>query len=176
MAISVIMLNGGSSSGKSTIARCLQSVMPDPWLTFSVDDLMAAMPASLLATGGVEIRPDGRVVVGPQYRQLEAAWMQGIAAMARAGGRVIIDEVLLNGGQGQQRWSAALTGLGVLWAGIRCDPDVAAAREACRGDRVAGMARLQAHAVHEGMRYDVEADSSAATAAQCAAVIAAHAR
>lgn len=176
MAISVIMLNGGSSSGKSTIARCLQSVLPDPWLTFSVDDLVAAMPESLLASGGVDIQPDGEVVVGPQYRQLEAAWMQGIAAMARAGGRLIIDEVLLSGGQGQQRWSAALAGLGVLWAGVRCDPEVAAAREACRGDRVTGMARLQAHAVHEGMHYDVEVDSSAATPAQCAAVIATHAR
>ncbi len=28
----VIVLNGGSSSGKSGIARCLQAVLPDPWL------------------------------------------------------------------------------------------------------------------------------------------------
>jgi chloramphenicol 3-O phosphotransferase len=176
VAASVIVLNGGSSSGKSTIARCLQSILPDPWLTFSVDDLLAAMPESMHVSGaGVAIQPDGQVVVGAGYRQLEAAWMAGIAAMARAGGRVIIDEVFLSGGQSQRRWEEALAGLGVLWAAVRCDPQVAAAREASRGDRVAGMATSQALIVHEGMRYDVEVDSAAAGPAECAAVIAARA-
>jgi chloramphenicol 3-O phosphotransferase len=40
--IQVIVLNGGSSSGKSGIARCLQAVLPDPWLVFGVDTLIAA--------------------------------------------------------------------------------------------------------------------------------------
>ena len=39
MPIQVIVLNGGSSSGKSTIARRLQSVLPRPWLTFGTDDM-----------------------------------------------------------------------------------------------------------------------------------------
>jgi chloramphenicol 3-O phosphotransferase len=42
----VIVLNGGSSSGKSGIARCLQAVLPDPWLVFGVDSLIDAMPGS----------------------------------------------------------------------------------------------------------------------------------
>ena len=40
------MLNGGSSSGKSGIARCLQAILPDPWLAFGTDNLIQAMPAS----------------------------------------------------------------------------------------------------------------------------------
>jgi chloramphenicol 3-O phosphotransferase len=36
----VIVLNGGSSSGKSGIARCLQAVLPDPWLAFGTDTLV----------------------------------------------------------------------------------------------------------------------------------------
>ena len=39
----VIVLNGGSSSGKSGIARCLQAVLPDTWLTFGTDTLVEAM-------------------------------------------------------------------------------------------------------------------------------------
>ncbi|KJY30199.1 hypothetical protein VR45_28250, partial [Streptomyces sp. NRRL S-495] len=35
----VIVLNGGSSSGKTTLARALQNLLPDPWLAFSVDTL-----------------------------------------------------------------------------------------------------------------------------------------
>ena len=50
MATQVIILNGGSSSGKSGIARCLQTVLPDPWLAFGTDTLTEAMPA-LVAQG-----------------------------------------------------------------------------------------------------------------------------
>ena len=99
MPIQVIVLNGGSSSGKSTIARRLQSVRPEPWLTFGTDSLIEAMPPSLEGEGGVELRPDGQVVVGAEFRALEAAWIAGIAVMARAGAPIIIDEVFLGRGQ-----------------------------------------------------------------------------
>jgi chloramphenicol 3-O phosphotransferase len=66
---------------------------------------------------------------------------------------------------------AHLAGLGVLWAGVRCAPEVAAAREAARGDRVRGAA-LKATIVHEGVRYDVEVDTSDAESLACARVIA----
>nr|WP_246197456.1 chloramphenicol phosphotransferase CPT family protein [Cytobacillus depressus] len=36
--VDLIILNGGSSSGKSTIAKCLQNLLPRPWLRFSIDD------------------------------------------------------------------------------------------------------------------------------------------
>ena len=40
----VIVLNGGSSSGKSSIARALQDVLPGRWLTFGTDVLAEALP------------------------------------------------------------------------------------------------------------------------------------
>jgi len=46
VAIQVIVLNGGSSSGESGIVRCLQAVLPDPWLAFGVDTLIEAMPVT----------------------------------------------------------------------------------------------------------------------------------
>ena len=45
----VIVLNGGSSSGKTSIARCLQRLLGPTWLTLGVDDLVRALP------GGDEI-------------------------------------------------------------------------------------------------------------------------
>jgi chloramphenicol 3-O phosphotransferase len=75
----VIVLNGGSSSGKSGIARCLQAVLPDRWLAFGVDTLIQAMPMSMHASDeGIEIAADGEVVVGPEFRALEAAWIEGV--------------------------------------------------------------------------------------------------
>lgn len=57
----MIVLNGGSSAGKSSIARSLQAVLPDPWLAFSVDDFVDALPASMTgADGGSAYRRTAR--------------------------------------------------------------------------------------------------------------------
>ena len=170
----VIVLNGGSSSGKTGIARCLQAVLPRPWLSLSVDTFVDALPAAMRTSGaGIEFADDGGVHVGPEFRALEATWIAGVAAMVRAGARVIVDEVFLGGPDSQKRWRDALDGLDVLWVGVRCDPDVAAGRETARGDRVAGMAASQAALVHEGVTYDLEVDTTHNEALTCAYAIAA---
>lgn len=171
----VIVLNGGSSSGKSGITRCLQTVLPDPWLALGTDTLVEAMPASMRASdAGIEFAPDGQVIVGAEFRTLEAAWIEGVAAMARAGARVIVDEVFLGGADSQQRWQKALRDLSVLWVGVRCDSAVAAGREVARGDRTIGMAASQANVVHRGVVYDLEMDTTHAESMECARTIAAH--
>lgn len=168
------MLNGGSSSGKSGIARCLQAVLPDPWLATGVDKLIDAMPVSLRATGaGIAFTADGGVHVGPEFDRLQTAWMRGVAATARAGAPVIIDDVFLGGAASQQRWQKVLDGLDVLWVGVRCDGAVAAAREVARGDRVAGMAAAQAELVHKGVVYDLEVDTTFTESLACARAVAA---
>lgn len=167
MTTQVIVLNGGSSSGKSGIARCLQALLPDPWLTFGVDSLIEAMPPA----SDIEFAPDGGVNVGPAFAALQLAWMEGIAAMTRAGARVIVDDVFLSGAGSQQRWQRPLAGLQVLWVGVRCDGAVAAGREIARGDRVAGMAASQAEVVHQGVAYDVEVDTAHTESIDCARAI-----
>ncbi|MBQ0863670.1 chloramphenicol phosphotransferase CPT [Streptomyces sp. A73] len=174
MTTQVIVLNGGSSSGKSGISRCLQAVLPQPWLAVGVDTLVDAMPPALQESdAGIGIAADGEVSVGPEFRTLEAAWMEGVAAMARAGARVIVDEVFLGTAASQQRWRKALDGLGVLWVGVRCPAEVAAGRETARGDRVRGMAAAQAESVHHGVSYDLEVDTTHTESLECARIIAA---
>ncbi|MFI5746582.1 chloramphenicol phosphotransferase CPT [Streptomyces sp. NPDC051644] len=169
----MIVLNGGSSSGKSGIARCLQAVLPDPWPAFGVDTLIQAMPASMRASdAGIEFAPDGEVMAGPEFRTLETAWIEGVATMARAGARVVVDEIFLGGAASQQRWQKALGGVRVLWVGVRCESAVAAAREVARGDRVTGMAASQADVVHQGVTYDLEVDTTRSESMECARIIA----
>ncbi|MFG2293524.1 chloramphenicol phosphotransferase CPT [Streptomyces sp. NPDC048603] len=176
MTTQVIVLNGGSSSGKSGIVRCLQAVLPEPWLAAAIDSLVDAMPASMQESAeGIEFAPDGAVGIGPQFRALEAAWMEGVAAMARAGARIIVDDVFLGGAESQGRWRKALDGLDVLWVGVRCDSETAAAREIARGDRARGMAASQADLVHRGVRYDLEVDTTHTESLSCARKIATHA-
>jgi chloramphenicol 3-O-phosphotransferase/GrpB-like predicted nucleotidyltransferase (UPF0157 family) len=171
----IIVLNGGSSSGKTSIARCLQGLLPEPWLILGVDDLVAAMPSP--APGQeplLDFGAEGQVNVGPGFYALEAAWTAGAAAIARADVGVIVDEVFLGGGRSQARVRRGLAGLTALWVGVRCSATVAASREALRPDRVPGMAMSQAEAVHDGAAYDVEVDTTETPAEACAQVIASH--
>jgi chloramphenicol 3-O phosphotransferase len=171
----VIMLNGGSSSGKTGIARCLQAILPQPWLRLGVDDLVAALPPSVLdSESGIAFGSQGEVSVGGDFSAAQVAWITGLAAMARAGMRLIYDDVLLAGGAAQERLRAGLVGLDVLWVGVRCDPEIAAGREIARGDRVGGMATSQATMVHQGVSYDLEVDTSRTESLACARLIASH--
>jgi chloramphenicol 3-O phosphotransferase len=175
MTIQMIILNGGSSSGKSGIVGCLQALLPDPWLAFGCDSFVEALPAKLQTSdAGILVAADGTVSVGADFQALEAAWREGVGAMARAGARIIIDDVFLGGGASQQRWLKALGGLAVLWVGVRCDSAVAAAREAARGDRTRGMAASQADVVHAGVFYDLNVDTTHTESLVCARTIAAH--
>ncbi|MGW8486783.1 chloramphenicol phosphotransferase CPT [Streptomyces sp. NPDC055886] len=176
MTIQVIVLNGGSSSGKSGIVRCLQAELPTPWLAAAIDTFVDSLPASLRSAGeGIEFAEDGGVTIGEEFRKLEAAWREGVAAMARAGARVIIDDVFLSGPASQEPWRKALTGLNVLWVGVHCEGAVAEAREIARGDRPRGMAAAQAEKVHRGVSYDLEVDTTHMESLACARTIAAQA-
>ena len=171
----VIVLNGGSSSGKSSIAQALQSVLSEFWLAFSIDDFVSALPQKLFgAPGGIQFDSDGAVTVGADFRVLQRAWMTGIAATARAGTPIIIDDVFLGGADSQEGWQKALDDLSVLWVGVLCDADVAAHREQQRGDRTPGMAAQQAEIVHKDVRYDLEVDTTDTGPDDCARMIAAH--
>jgi chloramphenicol 3-O phosphotransferase len=173
MPTQVIVLNGGSSAGKSGIVRCLQAILPDPWLATGVDRLIEAMPATMRSPESIDFAADGTVIIGPDFDRLQDAWMAGVAATAAAGARVIIDDVFLGGAGSQRRWRAVLDGLDVVWAGVRCDAEVAAGREIARGNRVRGMAAAQADVVHRGVVYDVEVDTTHTESIVCAQAIAA---
>lgn len=175
VATRVIMLNGPSSSGKSAIARCLQSVLPGGWLTLGIDTLLTAMPVAMHRAGdGVAIGRDGAITVGDAFGPLQDAWGAGLAAMAHAGARLVLDEVFLRGAAEQVRWRRCLAGLDVLWVGVTCGADALAGREIARGDRVPGMAAWQLDVVHVGVEYDVMIDTTATEPIDSARRIAAH--
>lgn len=168
----IIILNGGSSSGKTTLSKNLQNSLPEPWLRFSIDDLIESMPESMLQEdSGIKLGEDGSVSPGIKFQKLEAAWMHGIGEMARKGAKIIIDDVFLSGVEARKRWEFALEGQQVIWVGVFCDPDVAASREKERRDRIEGMALSQAKVVHEGMHYDISVDTSKNSPKECAQLI-----
>ncbi|QSB16235.1 hypothetical protein JQS43_08055 [Natronosporangium hydrolyticum] len=85
----MIVLNGGSSSGRSGIARCLQAVLPDPWLAVGVDTLLGLMPVSMQETdAGITFAADGGISVGPEMwstRMSSMSWRWTTTSVRRLG-------------------------------------------------------------------------------------------
>jgi chloramphenicol 3-O phosphotransferase len=174
----VIVLNGGSSAGKSALALALQQalVMEDwPWVIFSWDDFVPRLPERWTSVPGAtgDRAADGcsyRIVrdeplealleVGEAGRRLLGAYHRSIAAVARSGINVIVEEVLITRTEWDD-WQEALGGLDVLWVGVRCDVDTAERREIERGDRYRGLARGSSSVTHLYPTYDLDVDTSA---------------
>ena len=155
----VIILNGGSSAGKTTLGRALQSAMPGPWLLLGIDLLIWTLPPEMINDpDGLSIH-EGVITRGQLFTPLYEGFQYAVSALGRSGVDVLIDDLTLDGLVDQQRWNNALEGLDVCWVAVRCAPQIAAEREARRGTRLPGIARHQADSVHAGVHYDVEVDT-----------------
>lgn len=98
MTTQVIVLNSSSSSGKSTIARCLKAILPTPWISLGIDDLLKALPPSLMdSDAGIAFGEHGEITIGDGFRKIASGWLADLGAMARAGTRMIYDDVVLSG-------------------------------------------------------------------------------
>ncbi len=170
----VLFLNGGSSAGKTTLGRTLQSGLPDPWLLLGIDQLMWALPPEMVNDpDGLSVH-EGVITRGDRFMAIYAGFQLAVAALVRGGVNVILDDLTLDGVFDQARWDEALRGLAVCWIGVRCAPGIAVEREVGRGTRVPGTARHQAESVHQGVRYDVEVDTGVLDLRETTGVIAEH--
>jgi len=171
----IIVINGTSSSGKTTLVRAVQAAMPDLWLEMGIDRFAYALPGRVNGQPSwpllfAYVRPDGRSD-GPFTIETTALGQRFIAgmhataaALAESGLNVIVDHVILEPG-----WVAEMRRLwasfDVLFVGVRCPLDVVLERERSREDRTIGQAEAQFDVVHRWTTYDVEVDTSILTPA-----------
>ena len=181
----VIVLNGTSSAGKSTLASALQARLAEAggcWIVLGLDDFLGKLPWAWVTYGdhvgehadeGIAFRMvEGEVEcrVGPVGERMLAAYRGAVAAVARAGINVIVDEVLLSEA-GWTAWQHELAGLEVLWVAVTSDLELLEQRERDRPDRMIGLARSQHGVVHRHAVYDVRVDTSSMDPAVAAAAI-----
>jgi chloramphenicol 3-O phosphotransferase len=166
----VIVLNGTGSVGKSSAAKALQAITAEPFLHVSMDTFLEMMPEQLFGDpeGMVfeTIEQDGKPAVvihtGPVLQRTLAGMRRAVAALAGAGNNLIVDEVMLGGGEAQD-YRELLSGFDLRFVGLTAPLEVVEARELARGDRAIGLGRWQYERVHRGVPYDLEIDTASLT-------------
>jgi len=169
----IILINGTSSSGKTTLVRALQAATPDLWLEMGIDRFAYALPGRVNGQLTwpllfIYVRPNGRSD-GPftiETTALGNRFISGMhaaaAALADSGLNVIVDHVIL-----EPEWVEEMSRLwarfDVLFVGVRCPLDAVLERERGREDRTIGQAEAQFDVVHRWTTYDVEVDTSVLT-------------
>jgi chloramphenicol 3-O phosphotransferase len=177
----LILLNGTSSSGKTTLAKALQDALPTPYLLVGIDTVVFALPSRYVNEAACwhevyQYHYEGDRIAGitiqPYGDQLMRGLHRAVSGLANGGLDVIVDHVL-----SEPAWVTDLdqtwAGLDLLRVGVLCPIEVAEERERARGNRTLGWARAHADVVHAHVRYDVTVDTSLANPAECAATVAA---
>lgn len=175
-----IFLNGGSSSGKTTMAKALQEILPEPHMLLGIDLFWFTMPPKQIDLSTVdpeyytwvEEQHDGaepffRIVPGPILDQMMYARYRAMVAYLDAGMNVVADEVLW-----KRDWLEeclrVLNGYDVFYFGVYCDDRVLNHREIMRGDRMHGWGRGSQFYTHKDAIYDMTVDTSVVSSNDCA--------
>ena len=151
----IILLNGASSSGKSSIARELQRQFPAPYLHLSIDHLRESGALSL------ERFRSGEFAWADARENFLIGFERAVAAFAGAGNDVIV-EYIVETREAMKRLRIALRGCAVFLVAVHCPLEELERREAARGDRPLGDARRDFFTVHEHCAYDLEIDATLA--------------
>lgn len=166
----IVMLNGTSSAGKTSIITALQDIFDEPYLHAGMDTFFHMLPPRYLWGAQWTEVLDQASRAGQVGRTVAAGMHNAIAALARAGSHVLADHVFL-----EPEWvsecAALFADIPAYLIGVRCPLAIAEQREQQRRDRAPGQARAQFERVHLHAVYDFEVDTAAADAATCAATI-----
>ena len=162
----IILINGASSAGKSTLAHSLQQKMLEPFLHWSFDHLRDSyvLPMARIRSGDLDWARMRRAVFDGFHRS--------VPAFVSAGNNLIVDHIIE-----EEQWLADLVRLlapfDVFFVGVHCPLPDLERRERDRGNRHPGEARRDFYNVHRFTKYDLEIDATQPTEGNVARLIAA---
>jgi len=148
----IIIINGPSSSGKTTLALALQNQLDIPFIRFSFDLFIEqrAFPSKQIKNGAFSweaMRPS-------VFRGIQ----QCVPALATAGNNIIFDHIIET-----KAWLhhllSLISELDVFFVGLHCSLPELERREIQRGNRNRGEAYRDFQTVHSITSYDLELNS-----------------
>ncbi|MFE3162525.1 AAA family ATPase [Streptomyces sp. NPDC059224] len=153
----IILLNGTSSSGKTSIARELLDILDGTWFHIPVDAFHAMRCKREIPDDDLQAEID-RTAKG---------FHRAVAGMAAGGNNLVVDYLF------SRRWRLLdlldlLVPEDTLLVGVRCPLPELKRREIERGDRQPGLAAMQYDQVHSHELHDLDVDTSLRSPRECA--------
>ncbi|MGE0010164.1 MAG: chloramphenicol phosphotransferase CPT family protein [Candidatus Babeliales bacterium] len=186
----IILLNGASASGKSSIQKELQKLFSTPYLGMGLDSFFVGVLPLRFVTGpqlphdiSHELVMKGEVgkddqgnrlftlLVGPEGDKVMHGMHYAIAAYAQQGSNCIVDYIAYKRSWISNLYAAWHSAATVYLIGVDCPIEILEEREKARGRSfVEGHARSHYITVHDHFdnNYDLRVDTSKLTAEQCA--------
>ncbi len=166
----IIVLNGTTSAGKTSVLRAMQRELDAPYLEAGIDTFLFMLPGRWLDFPLWDEVLGRASHAGPMGLRLFSGMHRAIRELSLAGNNVLADHALV-----EPAWvvecAALLADLPAYLVGVQCAPEVTAARELARGDRTPGQAARQQARVHAHGVYDFVVDTTTASPDACAAQI-----
>lgn len=169
----LIILNGASSAGKSSLTKELQQLWPRPLYAVGTDAVVMGWPEhfvldhdesdpekemdALRVVPGLGPEPSWNLKRSEAYLTISRHAYEAWVAMSRSGIDLIVDLCLSDPGLREQALDLLAGG---FWVGVTCDVDELVRREAARGDRYVGFASGTSATVHRDMNYDLVVDTT----------------
>jgi len=173
MVSKIILLNGCSSAGKSSISEKIMELSQEPWLNFSLSTFWNALSPKYKGFGeksneGLQFIlgqdehgfPVNEVKVNSYGERLFNSIPKVFKQLADDGHNLIIEEVILDQ-KYLENYKDNLKNHQVYFLNVDCELLILEKREKARGDRVIGTNRAQYLKMKElNWEYDLKVDNS----------------
>jgi len=175
----VIILNGSSASGKSTLQKAIQKLAPVPYLSLGIDNFFNDVFPDEHGTLGtktdtdfqhqlrsVEIKENiAHLKIGSEGQKIVHGMNAAIAAYAKAGNNIVVDYIMYD-----QAWMEELlhnlNNCPTYLVGVKVPLEVVEQREKNRSTSPIGHAKSHYNNVHIGNDYDMWIDNTELTPEQ----------
>lgn len=153
----IIFLNGVSSSGKTSLAKMLQSKLEEPFYWVSCDAFCNMWPEKFMQTDPIKT-----------YLRIQSGMHHTIKLFSDMGINAIVDHVLVEPYKTLEECVSLLHDYPVLFVHVVCPVEELRRREEARGDREIGQGESQLSVLSPQNMYDITVDTFHSTLEQCA--------
>ena len=160
----VIILNGVSSSGKSTLIQKFVEKMPE-YLKLSLDDIGGL----IFNMRNQKRKPKtSEIVVETNHKiSLKPYLFHRIISLIHVFSYNIIVDALFDCETALEDWENVFRDNNVVFVAVHCPLEELEKRERIRGDRPIGLAKSQLVSFHANIKYDIEINTFTNTTEEC---------